>query len=211
MLLVTIAAASASRAGDPALAPLEDRIQLIVYPHYVLAIDGKRREERRVSLRVGERVLATASDGLVGIVRTEQRLLAVAVGSGSFQEVRFHLDEQLAGDPELGDGVALAVTNRRVLGFEAGGRNWVEGALGPRERVLATAVANFVAAAVTDRRVFGLSPKRGGFFEATLAAQEPVLSLEATGDLATLRTPTRLLLFRAADGRWTERSTGLGY
>jgi hypothetical protein len=201
----------AAHAGDPALVPLEDRIQLIVLPHELVAIDGRRGEERRVDLRVGERVLSMASDGQIAIARTEQRLLAIAVGSAAFQERRYFIDEVLTAEPELGDRVALVVTNRRVLGFEGGGRSWRERRLGPRERVIATAVANYVAAVVTDRRAFGLSPQRGGFFEVPLTLGERVLSLEATGDVATLRLPNRLLIYRAPDSRWSERTIGLGY
>jgi hypothetical protein len=36
------------------------------------------------------------------------------------------------------------------------------------------------------------------------------VSLSASGDLATLRTRSRLLVFRAAAGRWNERALGIG-
>lgn len=199
-------------AADPPLGafPLEDRLQLVVLPRSVLSIDGRTGGQREISLELGERVLSTRADGVVGVAVTERRLLAVAVGSGAFQEARFTRGEALVGQPALGDRVALVVTTRRVIGFDGGSGNLVETRLGPRERVVGTAVANSVAVAATGRRALGLSPFRGGFFEVRLDLDERA-SLSASGDIATLATASRLLTFRAASGSWEERRLGLGH
>jgi hypothetical protein len=123
--------------------------------------------------------------------------------------VRFLIGEQLTAPPQLGARVALALTTRRALGFDGGSGNWVEASLGPRERVVAAAVANHVAALATDRRALALSPTRGGFFEAPVALYDMPLQLGASGDLATLRTSSRLLVFRASASHWSERALGL--
>jgi len=203
--------AVAAAAGDNRGAfPLEDRLQLIVQPRSVLAIDGETGGQREEALDLGERVLAQGADGRVAFAITDRRLLAIAAGSGSFQEARFARGEALASPAALGDRVALFVTNRRVIGFDGGSGNLVEARLGPRERVERTAVANSVAVAATARRALGLSPFRGGFFEVSLGLDEAELSLAATGDIATLTTDQRILTFRAATGGWEERRIGLG-
>jgi hypothetical protein len=209
--LLMLVLASAAFAGDLRGAfPLEDRLQLIVQPRSVLAIDGQTGGQREKSLELGERVVSHGTDGRVGVAVTDRRVLAIAVGSGAFQEARFTRGETLATPVSLGDRVALFVTNRRLIGFDGGSGNLVEARLGPRERIERTAVANSVAVAATARRAFGLSPFRGGFFEVSLGLDEGERSLSATGDIATLSTNKRLLTFRAATGSWEERRLGLG-
>jgi hypothetical protein len=211
LAVLALVLAGASSAGERGAFPLEDRLQLIVQPRSVLAIDAETGGQREKSLELGERVLAQGTDGRVGYVVTDRRLLAIAVGSGAFQETRFGRGEALATPAALGDRVALFATNRRVIGFDGGSGNLVESRLGPREAVARIAVANSVAVAATARRALGLSPFRGGFFEVELALDERDVSLSATGDLATLTTARRILTFRAATGSWEERRVGLGH
>ena len=190
--------------------PLEDRLQLLVRPHSLLAIDGKTGGEREQSLELGEQVLAQGSDGRVGFAVTDRRILAIAVGSGAFQQASFGRGESLATPVALGDRVALFVTNRRVIGFDGGSGNLVETRLGVRENVRRTAVADSVAVVTTTRRALGLSPFRGGFFEVPLGLDETEPELSASSNVATLVTGSRILIFRAATGDWEERRVGLG-
>jgi hypothetical protein len=198
-----------AHAGEP-LAPLETRVQWIALAHEIVAVDAVSRGERRAPLGVGERVLGSWADGEIGVAQTNRRLLGVTTRAGGIHEARFRVGEQLTLVPQLGDRVAIAHSPQRAFGFDGGSGNWVEASLGPRERVLAAAVANRVAALVTDRRALALSPIRGGFFEVALALQDAPLELSATGDLATLRTRTRLLVYGAGQSRWSERALGLG-
>lgn len=207
--VLAVCAVAALAGAEPGLAPLEDRVQWLAFEHELVAVDAAGGGEHRAPLGIGERVIATFSDGEVGVALTEQRVLAVTATTGGVHEVRLRRGERIVGAPMLGDRVALVFTNLRALGFDGGSGNWLEASLGPRERVTATAVANHVAAFTTDRRALGLSPRRGGFFEAPLTLREGAVTLSATGDLVTLRTRTRLLVFRAASGRWSERSIGL--
>jgi hypothetical protein len=203
--------AGAAWAGDSRGAfPLEDRLQLIVQPRSVLAVDGETGGQREEALELGERVLSQGADGRVGFAITDRRVLAITAGSGAFQEARFGRGEALATPAVLGDRVALFVTNRRLIGLDGGSGNLVEARLGPRERVERSAIANSVAVAATARRALGLSPFRGGFFEVALGLDETELSLAASGDMATLTTDQRILTFRAATGSWEERRLGLG-
>jgi hypothetical protein len=195
----------AGASAQTGLGPLEDRVQWVALERELVAIDAVAGGERRAPLGVGERVDASWVDGEIGVAITGRRLIAVTTNTGGLHEVRFHVGERLIAGPVLGDRVALVVTTRRALGFDGGSGNWVEASLGPRERVVATAVANHVAALATERRALALSPVRGGFFEAPLNLADAPVGLSATGDLVTLRTRTRLLVFRAGAGRWTER------
>jgi hypothetical protein len=210
-LLAFVLATPAST--DPHLGafPLEDRLQLIVLPHSVLAIDGRTGGQREESLELGEQVRLERADGRIAVALTDRRILAIAAGSGAFQEARFVRGEALVADPAVGDRVALFVTTRRVIGFDGGSGNLVETRLGPREHVIDTAVANSVAIVATSRRALGLSPFRGGFFEVRLGLDERRAALSARGDIATLATRDRILTFRALSGSWEERLLGLGH
>jgi len=205
-LVLASAALGLPALGDPGLAPLEDRVQWISLERELVAVDSRGGGTHSAPLGVGERVLRAAVDGEIGVALTTRRLLAVTASTGGVHAEALGPGERVVTGPELGDRVALAVTTRRVLGFDGGSGNWVAASLGPHERVTAVAVANHVAALTTDRRALGLSPVRGGFFEATLGLQEAPITLGASGDLATVRTRVRLLIFRASGARWSERS-----
>jgi len=210
LLLLPLVLAGAAAAGpDSGAFPLEDRLQLLVQPRSVLAIDltGGQREE---ALELGERVEAQGVDGRVAYAVTDRRILAIAARAGSFQSARFDRGETLSAPAAIGDRVVLFVTNRRLIGFDGGSGNLIETRLGPRESVEHVAVANSVAVATTGRRALGLSPFRGGFFEASLGLEESEVSLQASGEIATLTTSERILTFRASTGSWEERRLGLG-
>jgi hypothetical protein len=150
-------------------------------------------------------VLWSDSKGAVGVVMTDQRLLAVSEVSASWQETGWQRSEPPADFALLGGRVALVVTPKRAIGFDGGSGNLVESALGPRERVLAQRIDENVAVIVTDRRALGLSPFVGGFFSVVLDLGDPVREVEADANLVTITTDHRLLTFRAQTGGWSER------
>ncbi len=209
-LLLLLGYLSEAASAQSRLGPLEDRVQWLRFERELVAVDSAGGGEHRAPLGVGERVIDTWVDGEIGVALTNRRLIAVTSNTGGVHDVRFHVGERVLAGPTLGDRVALVVTTRRALGFDGGSGNWLEASLGPREHVTALAVANHVAALATDRRALALSPVRGGFFEAPLALYDAPVHLTASGDLVTLRTRTRLLVFRASSARWSERSVGLG-
>lgn len=210
--LAALAALGAGAAGrTPGTTPLEDVLQVQVLDGALLAVDAEGGGETREALHRDERVLWRRTRGRVGVVATDERLLAVRARSAAWQDARYRRGESPPGGAELGDRVALAVTEKRVLGFDGGTGNLVEAELGPREEVLRTAVGANVAVAVTGRRALGLSPFAGGFFEVRLRVGEELESLAASGNVATLRTDERLLTFRAPAGSWSERRRGLGH
>jgi hypothetical protein len=195
----------------PGETPLEDVLQIVVADRALLALAARSGSGPRAALQRGERVLAQHTRGRVGVALTDRRILAVGVGSAAWQDVRFRSAEELAGEPQLGDRVALVVTNLRVLGFDGGSGNLVQQRLGTRERVLSQATGANVVVVVTDRRALGLSPFAGGFFEVPLSLYEGFEGVEASGNMATVRTSRRLLTFRAPTGIWAEQRLGLGH
>lgn len=203
-------AAAPAPSSAPGRTPLEDVLQVQVVDGALLAFDAEGGGETREDLRRNEAVLWRRTRGEVAVVATDERLLAVAARSGSWQAARYRRGESPPESAELGDRVALAVTEKRVLGFDGGSGNLIEGDLGPRERVVRTAVGANVAVAVTERRGLGLSPFAGGFFEVDLRSSETIEGLTAGANVATLRTDDRLLTFRAPNGGWGERRRGLG-
>jgi hypothetical protein len=185
--------------------PLEDRLQLLVQPRSVLMIDGETGGQREEPFELGERVLAQGVDGRVAFAVTDRRILAIAAGSGAFQEARFTRGEALATPVALGDRVLLFVTNRRVIGFDGGSGNLVE--TRPAARRCIYGVANSCRR-VTTRRALGLAVSR--WLLRGVSGLDEAATLSATGDVATLATRERILTFRAATGGWEERRLGLG-
>jgi hypothetical protein len=197
----------ASLATLPAFAqsPLSPLLEVQVLGRELLAIDSEGGGQRSERLERGETVLYTRSQGRIGVVVTDRRLLAVATRSGAWQVARYRREEPPPIDVELGDRVALALMPSRAVGFDGRSRNLVEAPLGPREVVLETAVGQNVAVVITDRRALGLSAFRGGFFEAKVRLGEQILSVTAFANHATLNTSERLLVFRGEDATWEER------
>jgi hypothetical protein len=203
---VALACAAGARAELPGGAAIEDQIQLVVREREVIALDAAGGFGTREALDRGEAVTSHFARGRVAVAVTERRVLAVAIGSASFQDARLRRGERLLEPPLLGARVAVVLTSVRAIGFDGGSGNLVETSLGPRERVMRRAVGGSVAAVVTDRRALGLSPFAGGWFEAKLALGEGEGTLAATGNFATLTTPSRILTFLAPTGVWQERA-----
>jgi hypothetical protein len=192
-----------ARAGNQS--PLSPLLELQIVGREVLSIDSENGGQRSERLERGEAVLYTRSQGRVGVVVTDRRMLAISTGSGSFQVARYRKGEGPPADVEIGDRVALAMMQSRAVGFDGNSHNIVESTIGPREIVLDTAIGPNVAMVVTDRRALGLSSDRGGFFELRLRVGEQFQSVSAFANHATLQTSQRLLIFRGPDAAWEER------
>lgn len=189
--------------------PLAQSIEVMVVDRQLLAFDARGGGQIREDLRLEERVLWQGAQGRVGVVVTDQRLLAVGVGSGAWKVAEFQLGEKAPSEAMLGDRVVLALTNRRVLGFGGEPLALSERALGLNENVLARRVGESVAVVVTDRRALGLSPFLPGFAEIKLWLYERVESVSAVANLATLRSDRRILIFRSSSRSWEERRLNL--
>jgi hypothetical protein len=188
----------------PDQVPLADLLEILFVDRELLAIDATGGGQRALRLRLEENLLWKGSQGSVGMAFTNQRILAVAVGSAAWAQESRQLQEVLPDSAWFGDRVIMAVTSRRLIGFTQAG-NIIEASLGLREKVLAASVGENVAALVTDRRALGLSPSAGGFFETSIHLEERLESVESGANVTTLTTNRRLLIFRAPTGSWEER------
>lgn len=185
--------------------PLSPLLEVQVLGRELLAIDSEGGGQRSERLERGETVLYTRSQGRVGVVVTNRRLLAIATRSGAWQQARYRKGEAPPADVEIGDRVALALMQTRAVGFDGGSRNLVDSSIGPRETVVDSAVGPNVVVVITDRRALGLSSDRGGFFEVPIRLGEQIQSVSAYANHATLQTSQRLLIFRGPAATWEEK------
>jgi hypothetical protein len=210
-LCLVAAAAGSARAQlvAPDEVPLEELLDVLLVDRDLLAMSGRRGGQIAERLQLDESVLWLGSRGKVGVAITTRRILAVATGSGSWQETSYLRGEQPPSAATLGDRVALVFTGRRALGVDGGSGNIVEYRLGPKERLIASQVGANVAVFATERSALGLSPLKGGFFPVKLSVAERIESINAAANLATLTTDRRVLIFRTPTGTWEERSRDL--
>jgi hypothetical protein len=211
LLALSLVAAADGRAQPvaPDEVPLADLLEILLLDRELIAIDARGGGQLVERLQLDETVLWLGSHGQVGVAVTTRRVLAAATGSAAWQEASYQQNERPPHAPLLGDRVALAVTNRRALGFDGGSGNLVEYRLGPNERALTSRAGENVGVIVTDRSALGLSPLAGGFFRAKLGVAERIESLSTGANVATLTTDRRVLIFRATTGTWEERARNL--
>jgi len=205
VLLLAFGMATAAAALAQNQSPLSPLLEVQVLGRELIAIDSEGGGQRSERLERGETVLYTRSQGRVGVVVTDRRLLAIATRSGSWQQERYRNGEAPPADVEIGDRVALALMKTRAVGFDGGSRNMVESSIGPRETVVESAVGPNVAVVITDRRALGLSSDRGGFFAVQIRLGEHIQSVTAFANHATLQTSQRLLIFRGPSATWEEK------
>ena len=205
LLALVLWAAFPAAAQSPDETPLLDVLEVMVLDGKLVAIDAETGGQRTLSLRLDEHVLWKGSRGRVGVVFTDQRVVAVAVESAAWQESGWHRGETPPERAVLGDRVALVITSDRAIGFNGATGNLLESRLGLNERVLSAQAGANVAVVVTDRRALGLSPWVGGFFPTKVHLEERLESVDAGGNLATVTTDRRVLVFRTPTGTWEER------
>jgi hypothetical protein len=207
--LVAAAAVVRAQPLTPDQVPLEELLEVMLVDRNLLAMDARHGGEISERLQLDESLLWLGSRGKVGVAITNRRMLAVATGSGSWNEATYQRSEEPPVAPILGDRVGILITNRRALGVDGDSGNLVEYRLLPRERVIVTQVGANVAVVVTDRVALGLSPIKGGFFPVKLDVAERIESITAVSNVATLTTDRRLLIFRTPTGTWEERNRNL--
>ena len=187
---------------DPRV-PLDQLLEIVFEQDAVIAFDAEGGSIAQ-KLEIGESVHWHETQGAVGVVLTDRRLLAVAANSGSWQEARYGRGESGPGHVLLGDRVAIAATSERAVGFDGGSGNLVEYRFGPKESVLATRTGANVGVVATDRKLLGLSPFVGGFFTTALFVRERIEKISPSPNLMTVTTDRRFLVFRSDTGVWTE-------
>ena len=184
--------------------PLGDLIEIAVLDDELVAFDAEGGGTSIVRKRLGERILWVATRGLLGVVITDERVLAIAT-RGSWQEVDYERNESPPAGAHLGDRVALVMMRQRALGFLGSVNRFVESRFGPQEDLRALRVGANVAVVVTDREALGLSPDAGGFFPIRLHLKEQIEDVVARSNLATVNTNRRILVFRSPTGTWADK------
>ena len=202
LLLLPLRAGSQMPPVDPRV-PLGDLLELVFEQNSVIAFDAQGGSLSE-NLEIGERVHWHGTQGAVGVVLTDRRVLAVAANSGAWQEARYGRSESPPGSALLGERVAIVATSDRAVGFDGGSGNLIEYRFGPQESLVTARTGANVVVVVTDRKLLGLSPFVGGFFTTPLFVRERVEKISPSPNLVTVTTDRRYLVFRSDTGVWTE-------
>ena len=188
--------------------PLADLLEIVILERQLLAVDATGGDVA-TELHLGERVHWKGTRGRVGVVLTDERVLAIGTGQAAWRALRLLRGESPPDRASLGDRVALVTTSQRAIGYDAVSGRLLEYRLGPREIQRASGVAENVAVVVTDRKALAISSEAGGFFESKLQLREKVRDLDLRANIAVLRTDRRILTFRGPSGSWSERRLDL--
>jgi len=197
-------------AVSPAKATECDRDQLSVF-----AIDGDviassgSGGTRAFDLEQGEEVLAKATRGCIAMVSTNRRLLVVSALGGPWLPVPYQLQETPAYELLVADLIGLAISNRRVIGYDASTAQIAVIRVGARETVTHWNAGERIAAVATDRRVMGFSVGLSKFAERPLRLKEKTDAIESASDVVTIITGDRILTLRSGSGFWAERKRPL--
>jgi len=185
---------------------VEDVIDIHLGDQEVIAV--KQGETiSKIDLQLKERLLWKGSDGYVGTVITNERLLAVSKSSSGWIELPFRLSETYEETPPnviLSDRLMLLATDKRIIGFDSDSNRWATVDLPLHEELVETAIDTHVGVGVTTKRAYGLAKGVSTFVEERFKKNEQILSVETSAYNATIRTSRRLLIFKSAGAYWRE-------
>jgi hypothetical protein len=162
-----------------------------------------------IKLDRNEEVLESASKGCVAMVSTNRRLLVISALASGWTSVRYQVNESPAHELKIGDFVAFAISDKRVIGYDSTNKRVVTTDISAREAVAERIVGSSVMGIATDRRVIGFSVGLTNFVERSLQLHEEVKVIDSTSDIVTVITPNRILTLRLGSGTWAERSRAI--
>lgn len=196
-------ATSAARA-DLQFQP-EDQVALTQVDRHLIAVVGVGFAAVETDLELGESVIALRSQGFIGVIATNRRLLAVHSRAANFAELRYRIAEKPVDADAIHvlDRLALVELHTRLVGFSPELGTWVELGLGPGEHPRKIDGDGNIAAVVTPRRAIGFSSRSSGFVEEPLSPEEDVERASFSDASVTLVLPHKILIFRAGDKRWS--------
>ena len=178
---------------------------MTVVDRRIIGVVGAGFSSVEVDLELGEQLIAIRSQGFMGVVATNRRLLAIGSRETNFSELRYRIAEKPVGANQIHvlDRLALVELSTRLVAFSQQLGNWVELDLGPGERPLQIVADGNIATVITPRRAIAVSPRSAGFIEFSLSPEEDV-ERASTGDASvTLVLPHRILIFREGDKTWS--------
>jgi hypothetical protein len=158
-----------------------------------------------VRLELGEQVIGVRSQGFMGVVATNRRLLAIGSRETNFSELRYRIREKPVGLNQIHvlDRLALAELSTRLVAFSQQLGSWFELDLGPNEKPRQVVADGNIATVITPRRAIAVSPRSAGFIEFDLSPKEDVERASLGDASVTLVLPHRILIFREGDKTWS--------
>jgi hypothetical protein len=174
----------------------------------LIAVVGAGFAPVETDLELGESVIALRSQGFVGVIATNRRLLAIHSRAASFAELRYRIAEKPvdADSIHVLDRLALVELHTRLAAFSPELGVWVGLGLGPGEQPRTVQAEGNIATVVTPRRAIAFSSRSKGFVEEPLSPEEDVERTSISDASVTLVLPHKILIFRAGDGRWSSLS-----
>ena len=198
--------AAASARGDEAPFRPEDQVDVTQVDRHLIAVVGSGVPPVETDLELGEYVVALRSQGFVGVIATNRRLLAVRSQGADFAELRYRIAEKPVQPDAIHvlDRLAVAELGTRLVGFTIENTNWVSLGLGPGEKPRRIeADGGNIAVLVTPRRAIAFGSRSSSFVEETLLPEEDVERVSTSDASITLVLPNKILIFHNGDGRWT--------
>lgn len=196
--------AGSSARADQQFQP-EDEVSLTQVDRHLIAVVGVGFAAVETDLELGENVIALRSQGFVGVIATNRRLLGVHSRATSFAELRYRIAEKPVDADAIHviDRLALAELHTRLVAYSPEIGIWVELGLGPGEHPNKIDAEGNIAAVVTPRRAIGFSSRSRFFVEEPLSPEEDVESTSISDASVTLVLPHKILIFRSGDNRWS--------
>ncbi|MHC5074569.1 MAG: hypothetical protein ACYTFE_07070 [Planctomycetota bacterium] len=152
-----------------------------------------------------EKILWSGSQGYMGAVLTNRRLLVISTSSKTWHEKSLREEETQEASAKLSPYLVLLVTGDRVIGFDDKNNRFFELRRPANEKFIDFAVNRYVAVVVYSRCAFGVTIGSKKFNRIRFQPNEyfETLNLKATSRFATMHTTERLVTFRESDSLWT--------
>jgi len=202
--LLALGASTARADGGLAFVP-EDQVAITIVDNKIVGVVGAGFAAVEVDLELGEDVIAIRTQGFMGVVATDRRLLAIGSRESNFSELRYRIAEKPVGADQIHvlDRLALVELSTRLVAFSQQLNNWVELDLGPREKPIQVVADGNIATVITPRRAIAVSPRSAGFIEFGLGPKEKVERATLGDASVTLVLANRILIFRENDKSWS--------
>jgi hypothetical protein len=186
---------------------IEDAVQIQILDDEAVAFRSFRPTVS-IELKLTEQVRDVRIRGLVGVVVTSSRLLAVSKTSSDWVVLPLNLTEKSA-DVYLSEKLVLAITEDRAIVFDSKRHRFESYDTPLGEQVIEQEVARNVAVFATGKRAAAYGLGRGDFKDISFGLDAVFRSLNASGSLATVQTSDSVLAFQAKEGVWLKRSRPL--
>ena len=184
---------------------VEDLVDIQVADRTLLAII-KGETVLTIDLQLEERILRQGTEGSLGLVMTDKRLLAVSTFTSNWIDLPLRIDEtagERAPQVLMSDFIILVVTRNRLLGFDSQRNDWVKISIPLHDDPVKARIGQRVAVAVTPDKAWGLAFGSAFFDPIQFMVGEKVFSVETQPFSINIRTNKRLLVFKAT-ATWSE-------